>query len=295
MSGVIYYFIYGLLYLFSLLPFWVLYGVSDIAGFFLYHIIGYRKEVVFDNLAIAFPEKTLEERKVIAKRFYRNFTDNFIEAVKLLSISPKELNKRFTGEYDLANTYYAGGRNLQIHLGHFFNWEFANLKFSLISLFPVLTVYKPITSKAVNRLFATIRSRFGAKLISGTKFLREFMPYSKQRFALVFVADQRAKSPNKAYWQPFFGKPAAFFTGPEKSAKLNDTVVLYAELTRVKRGHYYVRLKKITEDARSLPEGELTKKLIVLLEENIRANPDGYLWTHKRYKHTFDPSLHEIY
>ncbi|MEO8713141.1 MAG: lipid A biosynthesis acyltransferase, partial [Parafilimonas sp.] len=88
-----YYLLYGFLYLFSLLPFWILYRISDFAYVLIYHVFGYRKDVVFSNLAIAFPEKSLEERKHIAKKFYRNFTDNFIEIIKLLSISKKQLQK----------------------------------------------------------------------------------------------------------------------------------------------------------------------------------------------------------
>ncbi|HET7899150.1 MAG TPA: lipid A biosynthesis acyltransferase, partial [Flavisolibacter sp.] len=69
-----YYLVYGLLYLLSLLPLRVLFLFSDLAYVVLYYFIGYRKKVVLSNLAIAFPEKTEEVRKQIAKRFYRNFT-----------------------------------------------------------------------------------------------------------------------------------------------------------------------------------------------------------------------------
>ncbi len=89
-----YYVVYGLLYLISLLPFFILYGLSDFAYFIIYRLIGYRKEIVLYNLSIAFPEKTFEERKKIAKQFYKNLVDTFIETIKLLSISEKEFNKR---------------------------------------------------------------------------------------------------------------------------------------------------------------------------------------------------------
>ena len=86
-----YYIIYPLLYLFSLLPWRVLYFLSDAVYGLIYYIIGYRKEVVMKNLLIAFPEKTEEERILIAKKFYHNFTDTFIETIKLLSVSEKTL------------------------------------------------------------------------------------------------------------------------------------------------------------------------------------------------------------
>jgi KDO2-lipid IV(A) lauroyltransferase len=247
---------------------------------------------VLANLALAFPEKTLEERKTIAKKFYRNFTDNFIEAIKLLSISKSELQKRFICDFTTMNKLYPTGRNVQFHLGHFFNWEYANLLFGFNSLYPALTVYKPINNKSVDRLFARLRTRFGAKLISSRNFLREFKPYLKQRFALVFVADQSLGSTRTAYWLPFFGKLTPFVTGPEKNAKLNNPIVFYVKFGKIKRGFYKVEFTEISNDPRSLPEGDITKKMISLLEDNIRENPENYLWSHRRWKHTYDPAKH---
>ncbi len=289
-----YYLIYGLLYLVSLLPFWILYGISDFAYFIVYRLIGYRKKVVMENLALAFPGKTLEERKVIAKKFYKNFTDNFIEVIKLLSISENELKKRFIVDYEQINSFYASGRNVQFHLGHFFNWEYANLSLFENPLYTVLTVYKPLSNKNINRLFMKLRSRFGARLISARKFLRDFMPYSKQKYLLVFVADQNLGAIRKGYWLPFFGKLTPFVTGPEKSAKLNNSLAYYVYFSKVKRGVYQVKFILITDDARSMKEGDITKKLISLLEENIRENPENYLWSHRRWKHVYNPAIHRV-
>src|SRR5215212_9824580 len=88
-----YYIFYGLLYIFSLLPLVLLYAISDFAFFILYYIVGYRKDIVFQNLDIAFPLKSKDEKSTIAKRFYKNLTDTFIETIKLLSMSEKQLHK----------------------------------------------------------------------------------------------------------------------------------------------------------------------------------------------------------
>lgn len=287
-----YYLIYGLLYLVSLLPFWILYGISDLAYFIVYRIIGYRKEIVMGNLALAFPDKPLEERKAIAKKFYRNFTDNFIEAIKLLSISQKELKKRFIVDYEEINVFFSMGRNVQLQLGHFFNWEYANLTEKEINVDNILAVYRSIKNKNINRLFIKLRTRFGVKLISAYNFLRDFMPYSKQKYLLMFVADQSLGSINKCFWLPFFSKLTPFVTGPEKSARLNNSVAIYANFGKVKRGFYKVEFILITDDARSLKEGDITKKMVSLLEDNIRENPENYLWSHRRWKHVYDPAVH---
>ncbi len=287
-----YYIIYGFLYLVSLLPFWILYGISYIAYILIYYIAAYRKKVVLSNLAIAFPEKSLDERKLIAKKFYKNFTDSFIETIKLFSISPEQLYKRFSWDHENLNKYYATGKNVQAHLGHFFNWEYANLALSLQAEFKVLVVYMPIVNKAMNKIFLKLRTRFGAKMISATSFLKDFKPYSKERTCLIFVADQNAGQYNLAYWLPFFGKLAPFVTGPEKTARLNNSICVYARFEKLKRGRYHVSIHEITTEPRQLEEGALTKRIRDFVEENIREQPENYLWTHRRWKRVFDPAKH---
>jgi len=122
-----YYFIFGILYLISLLPFFILYGIADILFVLIYFVAGYRKEVVLENLRNSFPEKTEAERRTIARKFYRNFIDNWIETIKLISISKKALNKRISGNLDIFKELHASGRSVQVNPGHFFNWEIITL------------------------------------------------------------------------------------------------------------------------------------------------------------------------
>ena len=118
--------VYSLFYLISLLPWRVLYFISDGIAFLLRKVIKYRVEVVYQNLAIAFPDKSQQERKKIAKAFDQQFTDSFIETIKLISISDKTFQKRFSSNIEVVNELYASGQSVQIMAGHFFNWEFAN-------------------------------------------------------------------------------------------------------------------------------------------------------------------------
>src|SRR4051794_36994082 len=120
-----YYLIYGFLYLLSLLPLPVLYLFSDLAYFIIYHLTGYRKGIVMQNLDIAFPKKSLQEKEAIAKQFYKNFTDTFIETIKLISAGERFIRKHFYGDVSLFSDLHARGLKCQVHLGHNFNWEFA--------------------------------------------------------------------------------------------------------------------------------------------------------------------------
>ena len=246
------------------------------------------------NLDIAFPEKSIEEKKIIAKQFYKNLVDNFIETIKLISISKEQLLKRFTWYAEGMNAYYEKGRNVQLHLGHFFNWEYANYLLSIKSKYPVLVVYMPIINKVFNKLFLKLRSRFNAKMIAATHFRRDFLPYSTDKHCLVFVADQNAGAPDKAYWSNFFNKPAPFVTGPEKTARLNNSIVFFGKFSKLKRGFYSVNITMLTATPRSLKEGELTKLMIEQIEASIKEYPSNYLWSHRRWKHEYKPGKHNL-
>src|ERR1700730_18279172 len=123
MDKAMYYLVYGFLYLLSMFPMPALYFLSDGIYLLVYHVFGYRREVVMGNLLIAFPEKTHKEKIQIAKKFYHNFIDSFIEVIKLVSAGDSFLIKRFTAETRVLNQLYLSGKSCQLHLGHTFNWE----------------------------------------------------------------------------------------------------------------------------------------------------------------------------
>ena len=283
-----YYVVYGFLYLISLLPFRVLYFISDIFYGLTYYIIGYRKNVVMDNLKIAFPEKTEKERIQIAKKFYHHFIDTFIETIKMLSITEKELRKRFTINIDEINALYDSGQNLLIVSAHFFNWEIANAGTSLFIKYPLLTAYIPVKNKAFDKLIYNLRTRFkNAVLIDATNFRKEVYPYLRKRFALGLVADQKPAQPRAAYWVPFFGKLTPFVFGPEKMSKGSNTAVAYLHFYPVKRGYYNLHYQVVTTTPKNFADGMLTKRIIEITEECIRKQPAAYLWSHNRWKWQF--------
>ncbi|MFL5740930.1 MAG: lysophospholipid acyltransferase family protein [Flavisolibacter sp.] len=284
-----FYLIYGLLYIISLLPLRLLYVFSDLAYFLIYDLAGYRKKVVLQNLAIAFPEKTEKERIKIAKQFYRNFTDTFIETIKLISAGKSFILKHFTGDSRILDELYRKGKKCQVHLGHNFNWELANLWMPLCTSYQLLVVYMPINNKVLDKLFLKIRKKTGSHLLPATKISSAIVPYRNQTYLMALVADQNPGVPANGYWLNFFGKPAPFVKGPEKGARSNDTAVVFAQFTKKKRGYYELHLELATEDPLSLPETELTRIYIRYLERVIRMHPEMWLWSHRRWKHEWKP------
>jgi len=86
--------LYGVLWLFSLLPLSVHYLLSDVIFLIIYRLVGYRRKLVRRHLEECFPERSAEERLQVEKDFYHWFCDYLVETVKLLTISQENLKRR---------------------------------------------------------------------------------------------------------------------------------------------------------------------------------------------------------
>lgn len=280
-----YFIIYPFLYLFSLLPFAVLYFFSDAIYFFLYYIFGYRRKIVKANLKNAFPEKSEREIRIISKQFYHNLTDTFVEIIKLISMSNRTFEKRCKGDFSIITDLVKQGKNIQLHAGHQFNWEFGSLLMSkLIKTIPTYAIYMPIKNNAIERLFLKIRQKYGTIFIKATAFREMREQIFKERFVFFLAADQNPGDPASAYWLNYFRKPAPFITGPEMGAIKNEAAVVFVRSRIPKRGHYILECTLCCENGADTKQGEITSAFRDFLEKIIREEPDNYLWTHRRWK-----------
>lgn len=290
-----YYIVFGLLYIFSLLPFFILYGIGDIIFLIIYYVFRYRRDVVMNNLRASFPEKTEQELSRISKKFFRNFIDNWVETLKLMSISKKTLNKRMSGNFDIFHQLYAEGKSVQVNLGHFFNWEIMTLYTGIQQPYTFLTVYLPQSSRIADRLLIYIRGRWGNPLLSATDMAREIIPWRKKQYLLALGADQSPSSGFGSYWLYFMNQPAPFVKGSEKFARIQSVPVIMMTTTKPKRGHYHFNYFLLAEDPKLLPDGELLRRYAGHLEENIQLQPEIYLWSHRRWKHSWKPEYKDMW
>lgn len=285
----LYYIIFPIFYLLSLLPLRLLYVISDGIYFIVYYCFGYRKKVVFENLNIVFPNKSQKEKTRIAKDFYHLFIDTFIETIKLISISKKEFLSRFEFDSTLLFQIQQSNSKIQLHSGHFLNYEFMNFGIGIYKQeHNWLGIYAVLSNKAFNKIIINMRSRFGTSLISTKDFKTTFHQYASSKYMLGLAADQSTHNPYNAYWINFFGKKTPFVKGPEKGAKAMNAPVLMAYIHPVKRGYYKMELTLLTSEPNNTPEGFITKELGKFIEEKIQKNPSNYLWSHKRWKHEYD-------
>ncbi|WP_143310594.1 lysophospholipid acyltransferase family protein [Chitinophaga vietnamensis] len=287
LSAFAYYLLLPLIYGLSLLPFPVLYLVSDTMYVLLYYVIGYRRKVVLQNLRNAFPGKSEQDIRRICKDFYRYLCDLFLETFKTLTISKSAMVKHcsFTPEtLELFMRLKAEGKSVILVMGHKGNWEWAGNTFSILCQQPLYVVYHPLANPHFNQLMYHMRTRFGTRLIAMQDTLREMLRQRQEVNATAFIADQ-APPPGNAHWMPFLQQDTPVFKGAEKIAQKLNYPVVYVSVQRLKRGYYAVSAALLTTTPVTEKEGDITVAHTRKLEEDIVAQPATWLWSHKRWKH----------
>jgi KDO2-lipid IV(A) lauroyltransferase len=284
-----YYIVYSLLWLLSLLPLRFLYFISDCIYFIIFYCIGYRKKIVLQNLQKAYPEKSTEEIKKIVRSFYHKFIDSMIESIKLFSADNSFIRKHVQMDFSAFDHPSLQNKPFQIHAGHQFNWEYLNLALSLQLKQPLVAVYMPIKSAIFEKMFHKIRSKNGTVLLPATDLKNRFQEWRNKPHGLVLVADQSPGDPNHAFWLPFFNQLTPFVKGPERHAREKACPVVFIYTRILKRGYYELKSEILTEDASKLGEGELTRLYVKRMTEVINVQPENWLWSHRRWKHQWKP------
>ncbi|MDD2985576.1 lysophospholipid acyltransferase family protein [Flavobacterium sp.] len=278
---------YPFLWLISILPFRVLYLFSDFIYLLIYHVIGYRKKTVRENLLIAFPEKSALERTAIEKKFYHHLCDLFLEMIKTLTISKEEMDEHFVlPNLDVLKEMERDGKSIALLTSHYASYEWSvsiNNKLSVKGY----AIYKKIANVYFDKLVRDIRQKFGANLIN----TKETIPTIESNYLrgiqsiYGFASDQSPKASRAINWGTFFGIETPLQTGAEMLAKKFDMNVMYMRIQKVKRGYYECRFEVLSYNPKSVPDFELTHSFIQKVEEQIKEAPEYYLWTHKRWKH----------
>lgn len=282
-----YYLVLPLIYLISALPFKLLYLLSDFFYFLLFHVLGYRKKVVYDNLKNSFPEKSDDEINLIAKRYYKYLCDLFLETFKTLTISKKKMLKRCYIDDEtlkLFNTLADNDQSTILVLGHYGNWEWAGNTFSILCQHQLYVIYHPLRNKHFDGLMYKMRTRFGTKLIPMKETFRQMLSSRKELNMTAFIADQ-TPSPNNAYWTYFLNQDTPVFKGTEIIASKIGYPIVYATVNRVKRGYYKISAEVLVNDPKQTIEGQISELHTRRLEKDIINNPEIWLWSHRRWKH----------
>jgi KDO2-lipid IV(A) lauroyltransferase len=270
-----------------MLPFRILYLVSDLVYFVTYRIIGYRKKTVRENLKLALPNLSDEERLIIEKKFYHHLCDMFLEMVKTMNISKKEICKRFVVKnIEVYKEVEKQGKSIAIICSHYASYEWI-ISMNYYSDFIAYGIYKQLKNPYFDKLVHKIRSRFNAKLITTKQTVPTIINNNKNNVLALygFASDQSPKAKGAAHWSKFMGIEVPVHVGAEMLSKRYNMNLLYLNTKKVKRGHYEATLEILSDNPKDVPDFELTNQYLHLLEKQIYEAPEFYLWTHKRWKY----------
>lgn len=290
MKKALYYIVYSIWYLLSLLPFWIHYIMSDFFYLIVYRMIGYRVKVVRNNLKISFPEKTEEELRNIERKFYHRLCDYFVETVKMMTMSEKQMRRRMKYKgVEVLDQCFADKQSVALYLGHIFNWEWIT---SIPLWVPPETkcgqLYHALENPLFDKLFLNVRERWNSECIVLTDILRKTIENKRLHKTSVigYIGDQVPHWNNIHHWCQFLNHDTPVMTGTERIAKKNNQAMVYVDIRRVRRGYYEAEFQLMTRNPNELKEFEATDIYFRKLEETIRRQPEQWLWSHNRWKRT---------
>jgi len=269
------------------LPLSILYLFSDMLGFLAFYVLKYRYKVVIENMQKSFPEKSEKEIKRLTKQFYFNLSDWVVETLKASEMSENDLKKRvkFLNTAPLEN-HLKNGKSVIVMATHQFNWEWMLLAGGVYFNVPVDAIYQPLSNKKVEEFILQIRSRFGGLPIPKDEALPVVLKRIKEQRIIGLVADQiPAKDNQHKYWTNFLNQDTAFFMGAESLPKMTQMPVVLMAINKVKRGYYEVKLEEIAQPPYDFQQVQILPVYVRKAEEQIKSNPDGWLWSHRRWKY----------
>ena len=279
--------IYPILWIVSMLPFRMLYFVSDLLYILMYYVIGYRKNAVKENLNLVFPNKSEAELRTVLKKFYHHLCDMVVESIKSMNISIDSMKSRYKfNNLDIITGYEKQNKSIILMCAHYGSWEWIFI-LQTYTTHRSYAIYKRLQNKYFDRLVKSIRARYNSYLIT-TKETFSVMEEAKKNGVLSmsgFASDQSPKIDKASYWADFMGINVPVHTGAEALAKKLDMPVVFFSVKRIKRGYYEATFQTLAEKPKSFNDYEITDRFLKLVEAQINEAPEYYLWTHKRWKH----------
>jgi KDO2-lipid IV(A) lauroyltransferase len=287
MKYIVYLIVYPFLWCISILPFPLLYLLSDFTFIIVYRIIGYRKKTVRENMALTLTHLSDEERLIVEKKFYHHLCDIFLEMIKTMSISKAEISKRYVFKnVEVYKEMENKEKSIALMCAHYASYEWA-VSLNFHSHFKSFGIYKQIKNPHFDKLVHSIRSKFKANLITTKETIPTIINNNNNNILSTygFASDQSPKENSAYHWTKFMGIEVPVHTGAEMLAKRYNMNVVFLKTKKIKRGYYEGSIEILSENASEVPNYEITDQFLKLVEQQIYEAPEYYLWTHKRWKH----------
>lgn len=289
---------YLVFYPLSLLPLFILYGISYVFYLIVNYIVRYRRKVITQNLRNSFPEKSEREIAKLRRKYYLHLSQIAAEMLKMLTMSRRQVMRRYRCENpEIVNQFADQGRSVILMSSHYNDWEWMILSLSMQYRLHAVGVGKANSNKIFEELVNRARTRYGTEVVFADR-VREFFQQHEEAHtpcAYMMLSDQSPNNVNKSYKTLFLNQPSGMIYGAEYFARKYDLPVVYYEIIKEKIGRYKIVNQLITDTPESLKQGKIIDKYTKLLESTIRREPEYWLWSHRRWKHkiTLTETEHE--
>jgi KDO2-lipid IV(A) lauroyltransferase len=247
-----------------------------------------RRNVVRDNLRMAFPQMVVDERRRTAQGMWEHLLLMVVEiahANRVIHKTTWRRHLRIHGMEDFVRTLWLD-RPKVILSGHYGNFELAAYLFGLFG-FRIFSVARELDNPLLDRFVTEFRESRGQRILPKKGSAPDVAQVLDENGAIGLLGDQAAGP--RGCWVEFFGRPASVHKAIGVFALSASAPVLVCSATR-RRGlfDYDLRLEGIADPAAGGPEtGDLkavSQWYTTLLEEVIRREPAQYWWVHRRWR-----------
>jgi len=267
------------------LPLPVLYAICGVLAWMVRVVLRFRWRSTCENLRGAFPRMAPAERRRIAVGNYRHFGEMAAELLAATRMTREELLARVQVEnLALPREWLARGRPVLLLASHQSNWDWGMYAMAAVLGHPLDVAYKPMKSRAADRVLCAMRQRWGVNLVPAKDLLSDLLQRRREVRAIAMLADQSPRTSEHQCWLTFLGRDTAFYAGPEQMARATRYDTLYVSMRRVRRGHYVAECIPLAEGSAPLAPGEYTQRYARLVEQDLLASPSEWTWGHRRWK-----------
>lgn len=263
-------------------------GLGNILSF-----CGFRKRVVEENLALAFPEKSQGEMQSLTREIYRELGTLFLEILRSFYRFDDLLRRHtdFCGEEHLRDAL-AEGKGVFVLSAHLGNWELLTISGPWRFFSSVTMVTKKLKPDWLHRIIEVTRQLLGVRMAVEPKTMQDILKALRRKEMVGFVMDQYAGAPVGAR-VPFFGKAVGSHTALAALALRTGAPVVPALAIRQTNGRYLIRFDPVLPTlTHEDPDQAIllnTAAYVRHTEAWIREFPSQWLWIHRRWKGDLSP------
>lgn len=281
--------LWGLCYLFGILPRCVRYGVfAPLISVVLRRVIHYRYKIIMRQLHDSFPDKSEGEIVGICNRYYDHLAEMIVDTLSLAAMNDEW--RRKATEFNLPNNFeeVTKGRNIVVMTSHYGFWEVAVNLYLVAPNHHLVVAYHPLTNRVMDKLYYRLRDGKRVDPVTSSNYMRYYVAnrhgIDGRNIVAGLISDQNCPTTKGCCWHRFLNHDSLFFDGGEQLARKFGLPVFYLELERIEAGRYRHNYTQIFDGEEEVAPYEITERYIRCLERTIEAKPEHWMWSHRRWK-----------